>query len=277
MSKVFISCRRTAPDQDVARSVYEYLKTAKYQPFLDTELPGGTKWSDVIDKELRACDYFLVLITKESIASDMVKTEVEIASTRNRETGKPSILPILLNYDAELPYDLRAYLSSFTYAFWHDDDDLSERLERMVEAMASNQTADAIASQGDTENPAGVHALFELTEEKGAPLPEVDPRFGDAVLEKGALPLDSKYYVERRVDHELHQHLQRRNGVTLAIKGSRQMGKSSLLQRARAHVERSGANACVISFQLMDRALIGNLTSVYRYFANRLKRTYALS
>ena len=116
MSKVFISYRRTAPRSGRGAVGVRISEDCKYQPFLDTELPGGTKWSDVIDKELRACDYFLVLITKESIASDMVKTEVEIASTRNRETGKPSILPILLNYDAELPYDLRAYLSSFTYS-----------------------------------------------------------------------------------------------------------------------------------------------------------------
>ena len=48
---------------------------------------------------------------------------------------------------------------------------------------------------------------------------------------EGTMPFQSPFYIERETDHEAMQALCEMNGVTITIKGPRQMGKSSLLNR----------------------------------------------
>jgi predicted AAA+ superfamily ATPase len=48
------------------------------------------------------------------------------------------------------------------------------------------------------------------------------------------MPHQSPFYIERETDHEAMQALCEITGVTVTIKGPRQMGKSSLLNRLMA-------------------------------------------
>jgi hypothetical protein len=48
--------------------------------------------------------------------------------------------------------------------------------------------------------------------------------------EGGAVPLESPFYIVRSADEEFHKAIARRESTVL-VKGSRQMGKTSLLAR----------------------------------------------
>lgn len=104
MAEVFISYRHISPDQDLAARLANYLAQRRITHFLDTEIRIGQEWVKVIDRELRAAKSLIVLLSSESIRSDMVRQEIKLAHDLNKQ-----IFPVRVAYDAALPYDLAAY------------------------------------------------------------------------------------------------------------------------------------------------------------------------
>jgi hypothetical protein len=103
MADVFISYRHVRPDQDLAAELKNYLNENRVSHFIDTELRISQNWIEVIDRELRACQSLVVLLSSESIRSDMVRHEVKLAHQWNKR-----IFPVRVDYDGALPYDLSA-------------------------------------------------------------------------------------------------------------------------------------------------------------------------
>ena len=65
---------------------------------------------------------------------------------------------------------------------------------------------------------------------------------------RGALPLNSRYYVERPVDGTVSESVATRDSVVL-LKGPRQTGKTSLLARVLDQARRSGTRTLLTDFQ----------------------------
>jgi len=76
------------------------------------------------------------------------------------------------------------------------------------------------------------------------------------------MPLDSRYYIERPTDAELHKAIARRDSIVL-IEGARQMGKTSLLSRGLQHARSSGAKVTCTDFQKLNAS---DLTSLESFF-----------
>ena len=73
MAAVFISYRHLKPDEDLAAELVTYLAGQGVSYFVDTRLQIGQKWVEVIDREIRACQALVVLLSANSIRSDMVR------------------------------------------------------------------------------------------------------------------------------------------------------------------------------------------------------------
>jgi len=89
---------------------------------------------------------------------------------------------------------------------------------------------------------------------EGVVMPELVPdSVASPVLEcdAGAVPLDSRFYVERETDAELWAAVARRDTIVL-VKGSMQMGKTSLLARTIAKARLQGMQVVFIDLQGMD-------------------------
>jgi hypothetical protein len=67
----------------------------------------------------------------------------------------------------------------------------------------------------------------------------------------GAVPLDSKFYVERLTDGALAQAMQRGDSIVL-LKGARQMGKTSLLARGLRQARQAGARVVLTDLQKLN-------------------------
>ncbi len=67
-----------------------------------------------------------------------------------------------------------------------------------------------------------------------------------------------------------------RQGVTITIKGPRQMGKSSLLIRTAAAATAAGKRVAFLDFQLFDRAALANADRFFRQFCAWLADTLEL-
>jgi hypothetical protein len=74
----------------------------------------------------------------------------------------------------------------------------------------------------------------------------------------------SMYYVERPADAAALQAI-RGQGVTLAITGARQVGKTSLLARTAAEARRRGKQVLTLDFQLFERAVLADPDRLFRY------------
>lgn len=122
MSKCFISYRHVKPDEDLAGFLEKFLKEHGHKVFVDIQMLVGTKWAKEIEKQIKSSDFFIVLLSKESIRNDMVRQEVELAHDLSKEREeKFAILPIRVDFDGELPYDLGARLNPIQYARWTPD------------------------------------------------------------------------------------------------------------------------------------------------------------
>jgi hypothetical protein len=140
--KVFISYKRNVePDEPIALEVFTQL-SKDHDVFIDLKMMVGTKWSKEIKENLLESDFFISLISENSIKSDMVSTEIQIAYKHSRIHGKPVILPVRLNYFEDLEYDLTAYLDSRNYLTWKSYSDTQEVITQLLQAINGDRFSD---------------------------------------------------------------------------------------------------------------------------------------
>ena len=258
MAEVFVSYRHVKPDEDLAAELATYLTQRGVAYFVDTKLQIGQKWVEVIDREIRDCHSLVVLLSADSVRSDMVREEVKLAHEMNKR-----IFPVRVGYDGALPYDLGSYLNPIQYRLWTPGQPFLPVCQAIVEGIRG------VASQDGAEpSPEALRRLNEATELRGAPLPSADPR-----LETGALKLDSPFYVRRGGDRQAAD-LATQPGETILIKGPRQVGKTSLAARVLAHAQSHGQATCYIDFQSLEDSRFASAATLLRYLAARLAREF---
>ena len=72
------------------------VKSGEFAVWDDREMPGGTKWNPEIERNLRACDIFVLLVSANSMASNyIIDKELEIAREREAK-GEIEIYPLLI-------------------------------------------------------------------------------------------------------------------------------------------------------------------------------------
>ncbi|MEZ4540966.1 MAG: AAA-like domain-containing protein [Chloroflexota bacterium] len=92
----------------------------------------------------------------------------------------------------------------------------------------------------------------------------------------GGMRVDDAFYIERAADQELTQAL-RYEGQTITIRGSRQVGKTSLLARGiQAAQERLGAQLVYLDFQGLGDVARESLREMLRALSFRIFRTLEL-
>ncbi len=259
MTQVFISYRHINPDQNLAGFLRDYLKSRGYAVFIDTQLLVGAKWVEEIERQIKASDFFVVLLSADSIRSDMVRQEVELAYSLPSVT----ILPIRVAFDGALPYDLASYLNRIQYALWKSGDDDQTIAEQIFAAI--NRSAD-LPNRETQSSAAELQVLADATENRGAPLPAADPRL---MFDKGTMKAGSPFYIRREADAQFESRIQLA-GETIVVKGMRQMGKSSLLAAAMASARQRKQKIFYVDFQLVDHEHLRTLDILLDGLAWRL-------
>src|SRR5262249_7735689 len=154
-ARVFISYKRhVEPDEPLARALHEVL-SVHHDVFLDQTTPAGTRWGERIDTALREMDFLLVLLSAESVRSEMVMAEVEKVYYRARtQAGPPTTLPVRLAYGDPLPYPLSAYLNFITAAFWSGPDDTPRLMDEVLGVIAGTPLSTSMSSPPASPQPA---------------------------------------------------------------------------------------------------------------------------
>lgn len=85
----------------------------------------------------------------------------------------------------------------------------------------------------------------------------------------GAVPLDSRFYIQREADEEFQASVARRDSIVL-VKGARQVGKTSLLARSLQQAREAGARVALTDFQLLNASHLASAESLLRMLAKSL-------
>ena len=225
------------------------MKVYGFQVFLAKfDIAIGTEWVSRVEEEIKRFDVFIVLLSKESIISDMVVEEIRRAKNRYDlalEHTKPKVIPIKIDSCEELGYDVDGYLRKFQYRTWRINKDTKTLIEEIA-AITSKHSKD--------DKDSGIYEPILLVKHKlkksGKMIPFEVPG--------GVVPIDSPFYITRRGEEAFIRSLLEEN-VLLKIFAPRQYGKTSILARIMNLAYDNSYYVASLNFQLLDLNDLKNL------------------
>ncbi|CAA6803387.1 MAG: TIR protein [uncultured Sulfurovum sp.] len=249
--KVFISSAHREPDISLARSFVKELNILGYKTFLaKTDITMGEDWLGRIKNELLDCEYFLLLLSENSLKSEMVLEEVKIIKELQNGSDFPVILPVRVNlpFDKNINYELLKQIDKIQQLIWKSEEDT----EKIVE-IVSNTIADEKALEKSTET--------LVLQDTDVPVPNAP-----LILEQptGTVPLDSQNYIERKDDAKCYANLCDKYSL-IRIKAPRQYGKTSLLARLIVKANEQNYSVVSFNFQEFDISLLSDLEELLEY------------
>lgn len=261
-TQVFISYRSRDPDLALAQEFYQQLSEAGYEVFMAAaSIRLGDKWPQRVNTALELADYFILLLSPQSITSEMVIEEVRQAKylQDTRADHRPVILPIRVNLPMNVPlnYDLRGYLQRIQQGQWETEADTTRLLAEILELMGEDATPPPLDSE--THELLPKPALIETPETP--PLPVAEPE-----LPGGQVDLASRFYIDRPPIEQRCFEAITKPGALIRIKAPRQMGKTSLLARILHQAEAAGCVKVPLSFQIADGKIFNDLDQFLKWF-----------
>ncbi|OUL19915.1 AAA-like domain-containing protein [Nostoc sp. 106C] len=259
--RIFISYKRSVtPDEQVASQVHQAL-AQHHTVFIDQIITVGTRWAERIEAELHQADFLIVFLSEHSVHSEMVEAEIATANRLAKEqSGKPIILPVRLAYLEPFQYPLSAYLDGINWAIWRNAEDTPRLIAELMQAISGGELAIGEANKAELLQPRQASAL---------PQPFASAQPISLEMPEGTMDGESQFYVERACDVLALNAIQRQ-GVTITIKGPRQMGKSSLLIRTCNAAMNAGKRVAFLDFQLFDQSALTNADLFFRQFCTWL-------
>lgn len=255
---LFICYQRGAePDDTLAlRLARAFNRT--HTVFFDQALSEEAGWGSRITQELDRSQAIIFLLSAAAVQSEVVSAQAERAHTlyTEKEDG-PRLLPVRVAYRAPFPSPLNAYFDSLNWAYWQDDGD-TERLIAELEA-AVNGRALPIDEQAKRQ-------LVRRAPPSAGPTPSA--RSVPLEMPEGTMAPDSRFYIKREGD-AIAQAAIGQSGVTVTIKGPRQVGKSSLLTRLQWTSEAIGKRVVYLDFQML-RSALADADTFFRQFCRLL-------
>jgi hypothetical protein len=233
--------RNAQPDEQLTQWLEDRLNAQGHQVFVDRHVQKGTEWLLEVEKQIRASDAVIPLISAASASSEMMEWELETAhGAADTQKGKPRLLPVRLSYEGALAEPLGGILNSVPHAAWNEPQDSAGLLAYLEASL---------------RNPATT-----LKEPEAA---------------GGAVPLDSEYYIERPTDAEFRKAVDRKTCVIL-VKGARQMGKTSLLARGLQQARSAGATVVTTDFQTLNTDDLSSIEKFYRALMKQMAKRLGL-
>jgi len=260
-NRIFISYKRNVePDEPVVLQVFEALRQ-HHDVFIDQTILVGEKWAERIEAELRRSDFLISFLSANSIHSEMVLGEIETAHHLAKEQGgRPAILPVRLAYSEPFQYPLSAYLNPINWALWQSHEDTSRIIEELIQAISGGALTIDEQSKAD---------LIQISEPQPIPVPLASAQPVRLEAPEGTMDPQSDFYIERPGDQIALGAIERQ-GVTITIKGPRQMGKSSLLIRTIDAAAKADKRVVFLDFQLFDKSTLADADTFFRQFCASL-------
>src|SRR5262245_50704723 len=92
--------------------------------------------------------------------------------------------------------------------------------------------------------------------------PQASPPGAELEPVGGAMPLDSRFYIVRPVDEQFRSAIARRDSIVL-VKGTRQVGKTSLLARGLQQAREAGSRIVLTDLQMLNEADLASVETLF--------------
>jgi len=140
--KTFLSYSRI--NQDFAKRLAKELKSEGFDLWFDQmDIPAGARWDREVERALKECEIFMIIMTPASVDSENVLDEIGYAI----DTGK-QFLPVLLE-NCEVPFRLRRFqYVDFTNK---DFDDGVESAKQLLRGLITQTTIPREQVTDDTQ------------------------------------------------------------------------------------------------------------------------------
>jgi hypothetical protein len=260
-ARVFISYKSKAdPDERLALMLVDVLQQRQHSVFIDRFIGPAEFWATRIEREVRECEWLIVLLSESSCQSEMVKGEIELARDEQSHTGgRPRILPVRAAYRGALPYPLGSYLDHIQHAFWDQGQEFSELARIVTDAIEGRISPPSVPPV-----PPGPPAA-----------PHPPPHSARLRPPGGTTDSTDPCYVVRESERKAMEVLTH-GGQTIVIKGPRQTGKSSLLNQLATCGLEKGSRLSLVDLQLFDRSARENAECFFREFGRAIARSLDL-
>ena len=254
IAKIFISTSHQEPDLTLAKKFAKELQRMGHKVFLaKNNIAIGEKWQERLDYELNECNYMLLLLSKNSIESEMVYEEVKRIKERQNGSSHPLILPIRVNLPYHTNYDLSKLLEKIHQLDWENWEDTFPIVQKVSNCISN-------------------HSSFGVSKNKVIITPTNKPMpNAPLILEQpsGTVALDSKYYIERVADQKCYQNLNTKYTL-IRIKAPRQYGKTSLLSRIILKAKEQNFQVVSFNFQEFDKSILEDLDKLLNYLCRMI-------
>lgn len=214
----------------------------------DTKIQPGEKWQERIESALNRAKVAVLLVSQNFLASDFIKRYelqglLKAAASRGLTILWVAITPSMVHETEIIAYQATNNpdrpLESLSRPGWQKE--LVE-ISKKIKAAAVNFSP-----------PAGMESV---------PMEKWE-------VEGGAVPLHSPFYICRDEDDDLYKSLRIHAGI-IRVKGSRQVGKTSLLSRALELARREGAKIVLTDFEALDESELQSLGNLLGGLARRI-------
>ena len=263
--RLFLSYQRhLQPDEGLALDLARAL-SRDHSVFFDQVEEFDQAWAARLGDELRRTDFFIVLLSADSVNNEVVLAEIKRAATLFEQTGQPRLLPVRVDFRAPFTGLVARQFDEVGWAHWGSGADTERLVEEIKRALDGVELS--IASAEAKQDLLRADAAPASIPSPSIPSPAA-PTPSDE-LPAGAIPLDSAYYIERPGDAVASRALASPSGATVVIKGPRQVGKTSLLVRMMQQAEEAEQRVAFLDFQMLNSQL-GDADHFFRLFARLL-------
>lgn len=261
-SRIFISYKQgREPDESLAIAVSKAL-SQHHDVFTDQIDLIGTHWVERIEAELGKTDFLIVFLSQHSVNNEMLKAEIEAAYYLAQKQGRPVILPVFLTSAPPVDYLFSTYLNDISWASWGNETDTPKLIQELQQAILG----DSLPINTNSAKDAMISRVLIPVQNIPRPLPKAQP----LEIPGGTMDADSRFYVVRSSDAIALNTIEQTGGVTMTIKGSRQMGKSSLFVRVKTRAEKVEKRVVYLDFQSFDRSDLQDCDQFYLQFCEYL-------
>ena len=245
--------RGVEPDDTLAlRLARTFSRT--HSVFFDQALSGDQAWGSEVARELERAQFVIFLLSASAVESEVVRAQAEWAHTLSaKREGGPRLLPVRVAFRAPFPTPLNTCFDSLKWAYWRDDSNTGRLIAELQDALSGQELPIGHDGKRQLVRPATPAV-------NGAPPASATPMEAP----EGTMAPDSRYYIERETD-AIAQAAINQAGVTVTIKGPRQVGKSSLLIRLQHSARTMGKRVVYIDFQLL-KSVLADAETFFRQF-----------
>jgi len=236
--------RGLQPDEMVLRLLERELTQNGCRIFVDRHLTVGLEWAKEIERQILTADAVIVLLSAASIQSEMLAYEIQVANEHaQRQPGKPRLLPVHIDFEGPIPDSLSGVLGGLQYASWKGPEDNDPLISSIVASLRTPESKFL--------RPVKLEAVG------------------------GAVPLKSRFYIERSTDRDFASAISRSDSIVL-IKGARQMGKTSLMARGLDEARRTGAKVVLTDFQKLNSGHLQTAETLFLALAEALGEQFEI-